>query len=59
MSKTLVINSIHEAHKLLGLNKPKHPLVSVFKAKHYEGAQVFKDVKVVIGLYRIVLKSSS
>lgn len=59
MSKKLVINSIHEAHKLLGLNKPKHPLVSVFKAKDYEGAQVFEDVKVVIGLYRIILKSSS
>ena len=59
MSNKLVINSIHEAHKLLGLAKPRHPLVSVFKAKDYEGAQVFEDVKVVIGLYRVILKSSN
>ena len=59
MTNTLVINSIHEAHKLLGLDKPKHPLVSVFKARDYEGAQVFEDIKVAIGLYRVILKSSS
>lgn len=59
MSKTLIIDSIHEAHKLLGLDKPKHPLVSVFEAKNYEGAPVFEDIKVVISLYRVILKSSS
>ncbi|TLV02890.1 helix-turn-helix domain-containing protein [Dyadobacter luticola] len=34
MNKPYLINSISEQHRLLGLPKPKHPLVSVFRHEH-------------------------
>ncbi|WP_340200885.1 helix-turn-helix domain-containing protein [Ascidiimonas sp. W6] len=44
---------------MLGLESPKHPLVTVIKAKDYETATILQDVKIVMNLYRITLKSSN
>lgn len=59
MSNLITISSINQAHKLLALPKPEHPLVSVFQSKVYEAASVFDNTKVVLDLYRITLKSSN
>ncbi|WP_373493615.1 helix-turn-helix domain-containing protein [Aquiflexum sp.] len=59
MQKTLEIKSVTQTHKLLGLAAPKHPLVTVIDAQAYEGQPVFKEIKVVMDMYRITLKSSN
>lgn len=59
MQETLEIKSVTQTHKLLGLAAPKHPLVTVVDAQAYEGQPVFKEIKVVMDLYRVTLKSSN
>jgi AraC-like DNA-binding protein len=59
MKKTLEISSVTQTHKLLGMGAPKHPLVTVVDAKTYEGQPIFNEVKVVMDLYRVTLKSSN
>lgn len=53
------IESVNHAHSVLGLSKPKHPLITCIGAKDYEAAPVFEDVKIVMSLFQITLKSSS
>lgn len=59
MHKTLEIKTVTQAHKLLGLAAPKHPLVTVIDAQAYEGQPIFEEIKVVMDLYRVTLKSSN
>lgn len=59
MSQPITISSIHQAHKLLELPSPEHPLVSVIQSKVYETAPVFYNTKVILDLYRVTLKSSN
>ncbi len=56
MSKTIVLDSISQVHQLLGLPKPKHPLVSVVRPKDVQRFSEFEDAKVVVNLYQIILK---
>jgi AraC-like DNA-binding protein len=57
MSNTYIIDSIAQAHQSLGLDKPKHPLVTVAKAKDFKRVSDFQDVKVIVNLYQVILKS--
>ena len=59
MSKTIIINSISQAHQSLGLAKPKHPLVSVVYAKDIKAVADFQEVRVVNNLYQVSLKASN
>lgn len=52
----LYINTISDAHKVMGLPKPKHPLVSVVKVKDFRPLVDFRGLKVVDQLYQITLK---
>lgn len=59
MVKSYVINSITQAHEAVGLPKPKHPLVSVVKARDFEPVIDFRGIKVISNLYQITLKQIS
>ncbi len=59
MDNTYTIKSISQAHQSLGLPKPKHPLVTVVHARDVKNISEFQDVRVIMDLYQIVLKSSN
>ena len=50
------INSISQAHKAMGLPKPKHPLVSVVQTKDFNTEIDFNGVKIINSLYQVTLK---
>lgn len=58
MKEIITINSITELHGFFGLEKPKHPLVSVVRlAKELEHLDIEK-FKYSVGLYQISLKDN-
>ena len=57
MSKIYTIKSISEAHDLLGIDKPTHPLISVCRHTSNMNLNV-KDIKVSFDMYIISLKSN-
>lgn len=59
MSNRFTINSISQAHKLVGLTKPKHPLVSVVFANEIQTVGSFQETKVINNLFQIIMKSSN
>jgi len=56
MDNTLTVRSITQGHQVLGLPKPKHPLISVVKASEVKPTVDFQRVKVVSELYQIYYK---
>jgi len=56
MSDFINIDTITKAHELLGLDAPKHPLVSVIPVKDLQHNQDFGDVRFTLGLYHVSLK---
>lgn len=56
MSGIIEIKTISEAHRLLNLDKPLHPLVSVFKHSKDMNLKV-TDIKIFFNFYVISLKS--
>jgi hypothetical protein len=58
MSDTYTVNSIAQVHQSLGLEKPKHPLVTVAKAKDFQPAMDFQNVKIVANLYQVAFKQA-
>lgn len=58
MSDTFVIKSISQAHQVLGLEKPKHPLVSVTRKQDYKAVTGFQEAKVVTAFYQIMFKQT-
>lgn len=54
--KLFTIDTISKAHEVMGLPKPKHPLVSVVKTKDTRPIVDFRGLKVVDHLYQITLK---
>jgi len=56
MSDTYYINSIGQAHQMLGLPKPKHPLVTVVRTREYQTVPDFKGGKVISNLYQVLYK---
>lgn len=57
MSEIYTIKSISEAHQLLGVDKPTHPLISVCKHTSNMNLKV-KDIKISFDMYIISLKSN-
>lgn len=53
------IRSISHLHSLLGLPKPKHPLVSLIDVSEYQVNESDVNTKVVFELYSISLKDNS
>lgn len=59
MKKDIIhIESIHEAHQLLSLGKPKHPLISVFKFGKEQAQASNEDFKYSLGLFQISIKGN-
>lgn len=57
MSELVHLNEISEIHRLLGLGKPKHPLVSLFPIQQELLEHDFSDATYVMGFYKISLKA--
>ena len=57
MSEILRIKSITQVHDYFGFEKPKHPLVSVIKLDRDVVNYDFGDLKYVLDLYQVSLKS--
>ena len=55
MSKFISLKSVTEAHKLMGIEKPKHPLISIFTHTP-EMTRRYGDIKVTTDLYFVSLK---
>ncbi|GAB4428695.1 MAG: hypothetical protein OHK0039_47270 [Bacteroidia bacterium] len=58
MDNTFIISSIAQGHQVLGLPKPKHPLVSVVKASEVRPTVDLTGVRVVSELYQIIYKQA-
>lgn len=55
---TFEIQSISQTHDALDLDKPKHPLVSVIQSNMVKNMTNFQNVKIVMNLYQITLKTT-
>jgi len=58
MSESLTIDSISQAHQLLGLSSPKHPLVAVVYNRDVKSMTNFQDVRITNRLFQVSYKSS-
>ena len=56
MSHRIVLNTVSEAHELLGLPKPQHPLVSVFHHCQMKDMESALGTNIVINLFQIACK---
>jgi AraC-like DNA-binding protein len=52
------IAGIHEIHQFLGLGKPQHPLISVFKFGQGQCHSINENFKYSLGLYQISIKGN-
>jgi AraC-like DNA-binding protein len=50
------VNTITEAHKIFGLGKPRHPLVSVYRHEDISLADIPAGLRFSVELYHIMLK---
>ena len=57
MRELVRLQSITQVHDFLGLDKPKHPLVSVIPIDEKMTNAAFGDITFVLELYQISLKS--
>ena len=57
MSNIVRIDTISQVHEALGLEKPRHPLVSVIPIDERIAAFDYGDVTYVLGFYQVSLKS--
>lgn len=62
MKKTKIIikniNSVSEIHRLLGLPKPKHPLITILDHSAQTAAQASENYRLVLNFYNISIKRS-
>jgi YesN/AraC family two-component response regulator len=58
MKEIIKINSISEVHDFFGLEKPKHPLISVLRVSNNLQELEIEKFKYSIGLFQISLKDS-
>ena len=56
MKELINVKSISQAHEIFGLNRPKHPLVSVYKHKDIDINSIPKGVRFSLDLYHIIFK---
>ncbi|MEO1513440.1 MAG: helix-turn-helix domain-containing protein [Bacteroidota bacterium] len=54
--ESFYIDTVGQAHKAMGLPVPKHPLVSVLKAKDLMPVFDFNGLRVINNLYQVTLK---
>lgn len=58
MKEIIKINSISEVHAYFGLEKPKHPLISILRIAGKVNDIDFENFKYSLGLYHISLKDN-
>lgn len=58
MKEIIKLNSISETHHFLGLEKPKHPLISVLRFGEVLQNFDVDNIKYTLGLYQISLKDN-
>ncbi|WP_426278630.1 helix-turn-helix domain-containing protein [Chryseobacterium sp. S-02] len=58
-NKIIKINSISELHKLMGLSKPKHPLVSLINYNDVKYDDIDSSVKAILNFYTISIKHNA
>ncbi len=56
MRQIIELSSISTVHEVLGLEKPKHPLVSLIQLDEEMIDKVCKEVKYVIDFYQVLMK---
>jgi len=55
-NKFIKINSVSELHKLMGLPKPKHPLVSLINYNDIQYAAIDNSIKAILNFYTVSIK---
>ncbi|MBS3915846.1 MAG: helix-turn-helix transcriptional regulator [Bacteroidetes bacterium] len=58
-NKIIKINSVSELHKLMGVPKPKHPLVSLINYSDVHLSSIENSVKVILNFYTVSIKHNS
>lgn len=58
-NKIIKIDSVSELHKLMGLPKPKHPLVSLVNYKDIQYAAIEDSVKAILNFYTVSIKHNA
>lgn len=53
-----IINSISEQHRLLGLPKPKHPMISVFGVEKFKYDELYLLKNFSLNFYCITIKKN-
>ena len=53
------INSVSELHKLMGIQKPKHPLVSLINYSDVHLSAIDSSVKVILNFYMVSIKHNA
>jgi len=56
VNKPYLINSISEQHRLLGLPKPKHPLISIFRHENTACDSLIELQQFTLNFYCISIK---
>ena len=60
MSESIItVTSIHQLHQAMGLENPKHPLISVVDAKHIQSDQFTVGTRFTSDLYMIGMKDKN
>lgn len=57
-TKHLAINSVSELHKLMGLSKPLHPLISLINMDEVQPSKHNYDIHFILNFYGISLKKN-
>lgn len=58
-NKIVKINSVSELHKLMGIPKPKHPLVSLINYNDIQYHAIENSVKAVLNFYTVSIKHNA
>jgi len=58
-NKFIKINSVSELHKLMGIPKPKHPLVSLINYSDVHLSAIENSVKVILNFYMVSIKHNA
>lgn len=58
-NKIIKIDSVSELHKLMGLSKPKHPLVSLVNYNDIQYAAIENSVKAILNFYTVSIKHNA
>ena len=56
MKEVVHVKSISQAHEVFGLNRPKHPLVSVYQHKDIDIQAIPAGIRYSLDLYHIIFK---